>query len=62
MIIEERLISLKNGHDSKLYDFLGSHLGTKVQTVVSLSTIRYPVTIAKISTAQKHIASRNQPT
>ena len=29
MIIEERLISLKNGHDSKLYDFLGSHLGTK---------------------------------
>ena len=29
MIIEERLISLKNGHDSKLYDFLGSHIGTK---------------------------------
>ncbi len=29
MNIEERLNSLRNGQDSKLYDFLGSHLATK---------------------------------
>ena len=29
MNIEERLNSLRNGRDSKLYDFLGSHLGYK---------------------------------